>query len=399
MSQPAGSSVTAAPARRHNLSRLLTLVHREGAQSRAALTRRTGLNRSTIGGLVTELVQLGLVLETGPTSPAGVGRPSPLVTPAETVVALTVNPDIDAVTVGLVGLGGTVHKRIRYPVSAAPTATEAVNLVAALVDGMRSELDARFRVLGVGVAVPGLVERSTGTVTLAPHLGWRDEPLADRLRAATGYRCVVSNDARAALVAELWFGAGRDRTDVVYLNGSASGIGGGVVSGGEPLLGRHGYAGELGHSVVNPSGHLCHCGRTGCLETEVTRAGLLDVLGLDDVTAESLGGALRTAVAAGSPSAIAEVERQLGWLAQALGNTVNVLDPEVVVLGGFLADLAAATGTALQDRVRRTGFAALSAELEIVPAELGADVLTVGAAELVFANLLADPQSHPTLAS
>ena len=133
-----------------------------------------------------------------------------------------------------------MHKRIRYPVSAGLTATEAVNLVAALVDGMRSELETRFRMLGIGVAVPGLVERSTGTVTLAPHLGWRDEPLADRLAAATGYRCVVSNDARAALVAELWFGAGRDRTDVVYLNGSASGIGGGVVSGGEPLLGRHG---------------------------------------------------------------------------------------------------------------------------------------------------------------
>ena len=399
MSQPAASSATTAPARRHNLSRLLTLVHREGALSRAALTRRTGLNRSTIAGLVSELAALGLASETSPMAPAGVGRPSPLVTADESVVALTVNPDIDAVTVGLVGLGGVVHKRIRYPVASAPTATEAVNLVAALVAGMRSELDTRFRVLGIGVAVPGLVERSTGTVTLAPHLGWRDEPLADRLTAATDYHCVVSNDARAALVAELWFGAGRDRTDVVYLNGSASGIGGGVVSGGEPLLGRHGYAGELGHSVVNPAGRLCHCGRTGCLETEVTRAGLLEVLGLDDVAAESLGTVLDTAIADGSPGVVAEVERQLAWLAQALGNTVNVLDPEVVVLGGFLADLAAATGSALQDRVRRTGFAALSAGLEIVPAELGSDLLAVGSAELVFADLLADPQSHPALAS
>jgi predicted NBD/HSP70 family sugar kinase len=292
-----------------------------------------------------------------------------------------------------------VHKRIRYPVAAPPTATEAVNLVAALVDGMRSELDSRFRVLGVRVAVPGLVERSTGTVTLAPHLGWRDEPLAERLTTATGYRCGVSNDARAALVAELWFGAGRDRADLVYLNGSASGIGGGVVSGGQPLLGRHGYAGELGHTVVNASGGRCHCGRTGCLETEVTRAGLLGVLGLRDVAAESLGGVLQTAVAAGTPSVTAEVERQLGWLAQALADTVNVLDPEVVVLGGFLADLAAATGSRLQNRVRQTGFAALSAGLEIVPAELGSDVLAVGAAELVFADLLADPQTHPAPAS
>ena len=117
------------------------------------------------------------------------------------------------------------------------------------------------------------------------------------------------------------------------------------------------------------------------------------------MAAESLGTVLDTAIAAGSPGVVAEVERQLGWLAQALGNTVNVLDPEVVVLGGFLADLAAATGSALQDRVRRTGFAALSAGLEIVPAELGSDLLAVGSAELVFADLLADPQSHPALAS
>jgi predicted NBD/HSP70 family sugar kinase len=397
MSQLTSLSATAASARRRNLSRLLTLVHRDGAQSRAALTRRTGLNRSTIAGLVAELSTLGLVSEAGPTSSAGVGRPSPLVTADESVVALTVNPDIDALTVGLVGLGGTVHKRVRYPVAGTFGtfgAAEAVNLVAALVAGMRSELDSRFRVLGVGVAVPGLVERATGTVTLAPHLAWRDEPFAARVGEATGYPCVVANDARAAMVAELWFGAGRGRTDLVYLNGSASGIGGGVVSGGEPLRGRHGYAGELGHTVVNPGGFACHCGRTGCLETEVTRAGLLAVLGLDDASAETLGAALSAGVS--RPEVQAEVERQLSWLTQALADTVNVLDPELVVLGGFLAELAAVSGDELTERVRRTGFAALSAGVEIVPAALGSDLLMIGAAELIFSRLLADPQAYAT---
>ena len=394
MSQLAALSATAASARRRNLSRLLTLVHRDGAQSRAALTRRTGLNRSTIAGLVAELSALGLVSEAGPAAPAGVGRPSPLVTADESVVALTVNPDIDAVTVGLVGLGGIVHKKVRYPVAGTFGAAEAVNLVAALVAGMRSELDSRFRVLGIGVAVPGLVERATGTVTLAPHLAWHDEPFAARIGAATGYRCVVANDARAAMVAELWFGAGRGRTDLVYLNGSASGIGGGVVSGGEPLRGRHGYAGELGHTVVNPGGIACHCGRTGCLETEVTRAGLLAVLGLSDASAETLGAALSAGVS--RPQVQAEVDRQLSWLAQALADTVNVLDPELVVLGGFLADLAAVSGDQLSQRVRRTGFAALSDGVEIVPAALGPDLLMIGAADLIFSRLLADTQAYPT---
>lgn len=391
--------VTAASARRQNLSRLLTLVHREGAQTRAALTRRTGLNRSTVGGLVAELAARGLVQESEPAEPVGVGRPSPLVCADPSVAVLTVNPDTDALTLGLVGLGGVVHKRLRYPTSAGLRADEVVNLVAVLVAGMRSELDREYAVLGVGVAVPGLVDHSSGTVTLAPHLGWRDEPLGTRISEATGYPCLVANDARAAMLAELWFGAGAGRQDFVYLNGSASGIGGGVVSGGRAVTGRHGYAGELGHTLVNPGGLRCHCGRTGCLETEVTRAGLLAALSLDEASAEELSSRLGRAVAEGRPEVLGEIERQSRWLAQALSDTVNVLDPEAVVLGGFLADVAESTEPTLGHLVRSTGFAALAADVAIVPAELGTEVLTIGAAELVFADLLADPQAAAALTS
>ncbi len=396
MSSPPSGAATAASARGHNLGRLLTLVHREGPQPRSALTRRTGLNRSTVGGLVGELVAAGLVTETDPVASTGVGRPSPLVAADPSVAVLTVNPDIDALTLGLVGLGGAVHKRIRYPTLGSLTATEAVNLVAALVAGMRSELDSRFSVLGVGVAVPGLIERDTGTVILAPHLQWREEPLAARMTATTGYHCVVANDARTAMIAEGWFGAGRGRQDFVYLNGSASGIGGGIVTAGRPVLGRHGFAGEFGHRVVHPGGRGCHCGRTGCLETEVRRDLLLAAVGLDDATAEQLPSRLD---ADRSPAVRSEIARQTDWLAQGLSDLVTALDPEAVVLGGFLATLAQASHGRLQELVRRTGFAALSEDVEVVPATLGTDLLTIGAAELIFADLLDDPQSYAVLAS
>lgn len=398
------SNAGVASTRRSNLSRLLTSVHRGGPSSRAALTRQTGLNRSTIAGLVAELAGAGLVSEGVAESARSVGRPSPLVIAESSVAALTVNPDIDAVTLGLVGLGGVVHKRVRYPTGGSLTADEAVNLVDALVAGMRSELDDRFSVLGIGVAVPGLVERSTGTVTLAPHLRWRGEPFAARLTEATGYRCIVANDARTALVAEGLFGAGRGREEFVYLNGSASGIGGGIVTDGRPVLGRHGYAGEFGHRVVHPGGLPCHCGRIGCLETEVRRDRLLTAVGLDDVAAEQLPQALTEALAEGltgkrSAEVRAELDRQVGWLAQGLSDVVTALDPEAVVLGGFLATLADASGGRLQELVRSTGFAALSGDIEVVAAELGTDLLTIGAAELIFADLLDDPQSYASLAS
>lgn len=398
------SNAGVASTRRSNLSRLLTSVHRGGPSSRAALTRQTGLNRSTIAGLVAELAGAGLVSEGVAESARSVGRPSPLVIAESSVAALTVNPDIDAVTLGLVGLGGVVHKRVRYPTGGSLTADEAVNLVDALVAGMRSELDDRFSVLGIGVAVPGLVERSTGTVTLAPHLRWRGEPFAARLTEATGYRCIVANDARTALVAEGLFGAGRGREEFVYLNGSASGIGGGIVTDGRPVLGRHGYAGEFGHRVVHPGGLPCHCGRIGCLETEVRRDRLLTAVGLDDVAAEQLPQALTEALAEGltgkrSAEVRAELDRQVGWLAQGLSDVLTALDPEAVVLGGFLATLADASDGRLQELVRSTGFAALSGDIEVVAAELGTDLLTIGAAELIFADLLDDPQSYASLAS
>lgn len=377
--------------RGRNLSRLLTLLHREGPLSRADLTRRTGLNRSTIAALVTELSALGAAYETEPADSGTVGRPSPTVLPQSRIVALTVNPDVDAVTVGLVGLGGTVHRRERHATTAVPTVASTADLVRAVWDQWTAAADLDVHLVGVGVAVPGLV--SNGRVTFAPHLGWRDEPVAPPLAAALGLDSlevdvVVVNDAFAGTIAESRYGSGRGLHDLVYLNGSASGIGGGVLVGGRALRGAHGYGGELGHTVVNAGGLLCDCGRTGCLETEVARRPLLDLLGVDDDSADDLDRLLTTST---DPAVRAEVERQVDWLGVALGNFVHVFDPESIVLGGFLGSLYAAAGDRLTDAVRRSGFAAVIRDVALARAELGSALLTVGAAEVVFDPVLADP--------
>ncbi|GAA2109919.1 ROK family transcriptional regulator [Microlunatus panaciterrae] len=375
--------------RRHNLSTVLTALHHDGPQTRAELTRRTGLNRSTIAALVAELSLRGLAFETPATEAGTVGRPSPLVHPNSDVVALTVNPDIDAITVGLVGLGGRVHKRIRYETEL-PTVKKTVKIVTALVEGMQSELDSRFTVLGLGVAVPGLV-RSDAMVTLAPHLEWREEPLAGPLTEALGYPVTAGNDAGAACLAESIYGAGRGVRELIYLNGSASGIGGGVLVRGIPLRGSSGYAGELGHTVVNAQGSRCHCGRIGCLETEVSRARLLEVLGRGSSEADHLD---RLLAESDDDAVQIEVNRQLDWLALALGNLIGIFNPEAIVLGGFLGSLYAANPERLDEGVQEQTFASLVHGLRIERAELGPQLLTVGAAELVFAGLLADPAGY-----
>lgn len=374
--------------RRHNLSVVLGLVHRERSLSRAQLTRQTGLNRSTVAALVAELVERELVVETEPDATNSRGRPSPIVRPNPRVVAISINPEIDAISIGVVSLGGTVIKKIRYVTEHSPSVGEAVNISAAVIEAMRSELDSRYRTVGIGVAVPGQVRASDGLVRMAPHLGWQDEPFARLLEDATGFDVLADNDAHLGAMAESTFGAGRGLSDVIYVNGGASGIGGGIIAGGAPLGGVDGYAGEIGHTLVNSDGIACQCGAMGCLETEVRRENLLSVLQLDNADPDELESAL---LASSSPSVLAEVHRQLDFLAIALRNSINMLNPQLVIVGGFLASIYAVAPQYLEAQLAQQPLLASRDGVRITRAELGSDLLIIGAGELAFEAILVDP--------
>ncbi|TFD63552.1 ROK family transcriptional regulator [Cryobacterium ruanii] len=374
--------------RRHNLSAILRLVHRSQGLPRATITRQTGLNRSTVAALVAELVASRLVVESEPDPSRQVGRPSGMVMPALGPVALTVNPEIDAITVAAVALGGQVLRRRRLPLDCVPSADEAVRIAVDLFEQLISDLGDNHDVVGIGVAMPGLVRQDDGLVLLAPHLGWTDAPFARMLSGASGYPVRVANDASLGGMAECIFGAGRDLADVIYLNGGASGIGGGIVSGRLPVSGADGYAGEFGHTIVNSAGARCHCGASGCLETEVRRDRLLSLLGLPSVDDVELAHALEAST---SEAVQREVARQLGFLAIALRNAINTLNPARIILGGFLACLYAISPEALDASLASQPLRGPRETATIRGAELGQDILIIGAAEIVFESLLLDP--------
>jgi predicted NBD/HSP70 family sugar kinase len=316
-----------------------------------------------------------------------VGRPSPLVHANSQIAALALNPDVDAIDLGLVGLGGVLHGRVRQATATVPSAAATVRLVSKLLAKLQPSLE-KCTVVGIGVAVPGLVQPETGVVTLAPHLDWHDEPLAQMLAEATGYPAFAGNDAKLGMIAETVFGAGRGVGDLVYLNGSASGIGAGVLAGGRPLWGARGYAAELGHTLINSNGRRCHCGQRGCLETEVNLHGLQAAMGRELLSAEGMQQAMR----AGAGSAIkVEVRRQLDLLARAIAGFVSAFNPELVLLGGFLGTLHDALPSRLETSVARLCFAPAAAGLKIQRVALGERLLMIGAAELAFQSLLADP--------
>ena len=369
--------------RRANLSQVLEVLHQQGPTARAELTRVVGISRSTMAGLVAELEELGLAAETEPASSTRAGRPSGVVRPADDVVAVSVNPEVDAVHVGLVGFGGRVfkHARIETPDT---RISSVVALAAATIRGMLADDPPRYRVLGVGLAIPGQVRLSDGVVRQATHMGWTEEPVADLLSTATGLPAWAANAATLAMRAESQFGAGRGVRDLVYLIGGASGIGGGVILDGRLLTGTGGYAGEFGHTVVRPGGIPCHCGGWGCLEAEVDQDTLLDAVGLTRAEA----GLLADRLAASTDPAVATlVEEKSALLAIAVRNALNILNPEAVVLSGFLSALHRASARDLTE-----GAVASSREaVEVRDAALGAEQLMIGAAELVFGALLRDP--------
>lgn len=378
--------------RRRNLGEVLRLVHEGGPQSRARLTVATGLNRSTIADLVSTLVDAGLAVEREPDPTRRAGRPSPVVAASDDVVAIAVNPEIDAIEMAAVGLNGLVRVRAREVVDRLITPEDTASSVARILDEWRNRELSGLRVVGVGVAVPGLVRATDAVVRYAPHLGWREASIGTLVQAATGLPVAVGNDASLGAKAEHLFGAAVGNDDVVYLNGGASGIGGGLIIGGRLVGGAGGYAGEWGQNKAVIADPADRRSRDGVLEDEVSRARLLDVLGIaaadDLILAEALAAATDDAV-------IGELSRQRRVLASTLASAVNVLNPSMIVLGGFLSMLLSADADALDAAMRVHAMADPADDVRILPAALGDDRLLIGAAELAFAPLLADPLAEP----
>lgn len=381
--------------RRRNLSTVLELVHRGGGPSRADLTAMTGLNRSTIGALVAELAELGLVQEVDPGSTNRVGRPSRRVVPDPRPAVIAVNPEIDAVTVTLVGLGAQLDHRIRRELGHIATPEEAAAIVGEIVDELRAGPARDRRLVAVGIAVPGLVRASDGVVRWAPHLGWRESAFARLVEHVVGLPTFADNDASLGAVAERLFGSGRGLDQLVYLNGGASGIGGGVIINGQPYRGAHGYAGEFGHNRprLDDPAHRATVG--GTLEEEVSRARLLEILGQRTADEPEFEAAV---LSSSDPRLHAELARQQIVLGGALGNAINVLGPEMVVLGGFLGTLLAWDAPALEAAVAARTLPVAWEGTRIRAAALGRDRLHIGAAELAFSGVLRDPASFGTSA-
>lgn len=375
--------------RRHNLATLLRLLHIHGAASRAALTASTGLNRSTVKALVTELVELGLVHESTPAGTGAAGRPSIMVAPAsDQVFTVAVDVGVEHLAAARVGLGGVLLERQVVELSGEQDPDLLVSRSAQMIGQLLRAAPPGALCVGIGVAVPGLVGADEGVVRSAPNLGWVDVPLGRLLRARVGRSLTVSvgNEADLGATAEQVRGAAAGLVDVVYIAGEV-GVGGGIIVGGRPLMGAGGYAGEIGHMMVNPRGKRCGCGARGCWETEIGEHAILTATKSPPGTTLA---DVRAAFDAGDRTTRSGVRHIGQWLGTGVVTIVNIFNPQVVIFGGRSREIFAAA----EPYVREMLHSALPASRDGVRLELsglGGESSLLGAAELAFEPLLSSP--------
>lgn len=383
--------------RRANLSAIVTELHLRGPLSRSELGARTGLTRSAIRALIGELVVAGLVEEVRNTPQGAPGRPSPIVQPRpDAALALALEVNVDSLAAARVSFGGNVERLVRVDRPRAHLAEseiidDLVELAAPFLDPVRDDA----ALLGVGVAVAGVVRRTDGMVRHAPNFGWRDVALRRHIEASLrlDVPVTVANEADLGALAEHRRGAAVGADAVLYVMGEV-GVGGNVLVDGQPLRGAAGYAGEVGHMPVNPDGARCGCGSRGCWETEIGERALLSRAGRPADGGREAVADVVAAAEAGEPAALTAIGHVATWLGIGLAGLVNVFNPSLIVLGGLFQRIHPLIHVEV-DRVLGERALVASRELvRIVPATLGADAPVIGAAEAAFEPLLADPAAR-----
>lgn len=381
--------------REHNVSLVLEEILRSVTPiSRAEVATRLGLARPTVSDLVDRLLGAGMLAELPPAPASAAGRPAvPLVGSSAGFVAYGLEVNVNHLGVCAMTLAGEVlaEQTISQSFRGAEL-DEVLTALAELAEPVVAATRPGRTVVGAAVSVPGLIRQGTGTVQLAPNLGWHGADVAASLaRHPTfdGWMIMVANDADLGARAEVPTGA---RSSFVFLSGEV-GLGGAVIIDGVPLAGQHGWAGEIGHLCVDPDGPLCSCGANGCLEQYVGTEALLRTAGIAD--RRSVAGdqvqQLLDALAdqdQRAAGAVAEAGRMLGV---ALAGVINLIDVDSIVLGGPLGLLHPYLAGPVQRELDRRVITAPWRELVVRPSASGPLGAARGGALVMLDGLVADP--------
>ncbi|MGX1583859.1 ROK family transcriptional regulator [Microbacterium sp. PF5] len=394
----------AAAIRAHHRRVLLQLLRSHGPLSRRDLSRASGLSAAAVMNVVVELVDAGLVAEEIPaTREARVGRPSTDVALTGTHHVLALQIGAGFLQAGVVELTSRVvaSEQIRFPV---PTAPEAVldladELLQRVMDTAGISLE---QVLGLGVGVAGIVDASRRVNISAPTLGWTDVPIAEHFERTLGLDVVLDHNVRAMAAGESRYGTGQGLESLAFVY-VRTGVGAGLILGGAEYRGGTHGAVEIGHLRVEQDGPTCTCGGRGCLETVVSdgvlRRRMIDAGLLDDDRApddRTWTEDFVAAVEAADPRALEVRDDLVRHLSTALLSMVNLLNPQQIVLGGLLFDLAPVVIEPVRAALAEQVMPVLRDGIRVEPPRFGADAGMIGAATIALDTFVFGPPLLPT---
>ena len=373
-----------------NRSILLNGIKTQGEISRAALAHMTGLSPATVTGITGKLIQEGLVFEKATGDSTG-GRPP---------IMLALNPRggfvigiklMEGHAIGaLTDLNATILAKDTIALADKRVET-SVEMLSVLVNRLVHGSGIRKKqLLGVGVGLAGVVDFTHGIVRQNPFFGWRNIELGDLLGTRLQVPVFIDNDVNTLTLSERWLNQGQPEDNFILIT-IGRGIGMGIVINGQVYRGKAGGAGELGHTLVDPNGPLCDCGRRGCLESMVSDRALVaqmsqatgkEITDLDEVIH------LAAAEQADAKSVLAHAGTLLGMQ---MANLVNLFDPKLIIISGEGTRMGEVFFSAVRTAFHDYVMTGLAEDTEIRVKTWGDDIWALGAASLVIAELFKSP--------
>ncbi|HLF27486.1 MAG TPA: ROK family transcriptional regulator [Anaerolineae bacterium] len=396
---PASSKGSRGLIRDINQSLLLNLIQASGPISRADLARRSGLSPATVSGIINILVEDGLVTEKAVGDSSGGRPPIMLALNSEAGYVVGVKLTEEHIVTALTDLNAQVRQRLTVPLARADDPETVVDALSqALAQLRRTSGISRAKLRGVGVGLAGIIDAAGGVLRYSPIFDWRNVPIRQMLHKRLRVPIYLDNDVNTLTMAEKWFGAGRGVEDFLVVT-IGRGIGMGIVVRGQFYRGANGGGGEFGHSVLDPSGPRCDCGKQGCLEAFVSDPALL-CQARDAIAAGRLPGVSKRALtierlidlAQQGNSIARDIFAQAGRrLGMSIANLINILNPQLILISGEGVRNGAWMFGPLRAAVQAFAVPELLDDVEIRIEPLGDDAWARGAASLVLHELFKPP--------
>ncbi|MBU8732126.1 ROK family protein [Cytobacillus oceanisediminis] len=321
-----------------NKSRVLQTIIDQSPISRADISQHLGLTKGTVSSLVNELIEEQICSETGPGKSSGGRRPVMLLFNEQAGYAIGIDLGVNYILGVMTDLSGNIvseHLKHMNSMRYEETILVIKEVIQSLLD---TTAESPYGVIGIGIGVPGIVNKEGSNILLAPNLGWTDIHLKAEIETEFHLPVIIDNEANAGAYGEKRFGAGKNFENLIYVS-AGIGIGVGFILQNSLYRGAEGFSGEMGHMVIDIDGIECRCGSKGCWELYASEQALLNqakniesYLKRDDLNLESL------VEMAEEDEEVKDLFHQIGrCLGIGINNIINTFNPEQIIIGNRLA--------------------------------------------------------------